>query len=191
MMDKKNKIILMTLAIITFLVALLGATFAYFSAISRSKPQIITTSSLSLSLKIEGATHVTNIKPTVWSATLSDNEANTDIVKIPFSVTSPAGVKGTYDVDMSTNIPSNGTLTGGSANDVKYKLYKGTTMVKEGSFSASFNEQIISGSEIVENTVLNDSYKLYVYIENKNEEQNTLQNIDITINLTASATQTD
>ena len=103
-MDKKNKIILTVLAVLTLFIAILGATFAYFSAVSKSKPQIITTSSLSLSVTLKGSTHVTNIKPTTW-VNKTSAEDNKDIAKIPFSVTAPAGVKATYNINMSTKIP--------------------------------------------------------------------------------------
>jgi len=190
-MDKKNRITLIVLAILSLLVATIGATFSYFSAVSRSKPQIITTSSLSFHLQIEGTTHVTNIKPTAWSNTLSDNETNTDIAKIPFKVTTKSGVKGNYDVIMSTAIPSNDKLTGGNASDIKYKLYKDETKIKEGSFSENFSEELITDSEILPNVTSNDKYKLYVYIEDNNDEQNSLQNISFIIDLNGKATQTE
>ncbi len=191
-MDKKNKKILTVLAVLTLLVALVGATFAYFSATSKSEPQIITTSSLSISVTLKGSTHVTNIKPTTWTSTAAA-QTNKDIAKIPFSVTSPAGVKATYDINMSTKIPSNSALTGGSASDVKYKLFKDgeATAIKEGSFSADFSESIITGAAIDEGSALNDAYVLYVYIENKDVAQNTLQAVDFSINITGTANQID
>lgn len=191
-MDKKNKTILTVLAVLTLLVALLGATFAYYSATSKSEPQIITTSSLSLSVTLKGSTHVTNIKPTTWTST-NAAKTNEDIVIIPFSVTAPAGVKATYDINMSTKIPSNSALTGGSASDVKYKLFKDgeAAALKEGSFSANFSETIINDATINEGSALNDAYVLYVYIENKDAEQNTLQDVDFSINITGTADQID
>lgn len=191
-MDKKNKTILTVLSVLTLLVALLGATFAYYSATSKSEPQIITTSSLSLSINIDGSINVDNIKPTNW-VSLASAQTNKDITRIPFTVSSPAGVKAVYSVNMDTVIPSNSELTGGDASDIKYKLFKDgeTTPLKEGSFSSNFNEQIITNSEIALNTPLNDKYVLYVYIENENAEQNTLQNISFSINLTGRADQVE
>lgn len=192
-MDKKNRTILTVLAVLTLFIALLGATYAYFSATSKSEPQIITTSSLSLAVTLKGSTHVTNIKPTTWSTNMSNNESNVDIAKIPFKVSTSAGVKAYYDITMSTAIPSNTSLSGGNATDVKYKLFKSgeTTALKEGNFSASFNEKIISDAPIEDGVELNDEYDLYVYIENKDEAQNTLQNIDFSINISGNAKQID
>jgi len=191
-MDKKNQTILTVLAALTLLVALLGATFAYFSATSKSEPQIITTSSLSLNVSIKGETHVTNIKPTTWVSTTAA-ETNEDIAIIPFTVTTPAGVKAVYSINMSAVVPSNISLTGGSASDVKYKLFKSdaTNPTKEGSLAADFNEDIIIDAPITEGIALNDAYVLYIYIENKDVVQNTLQDIDISINLIGTADQID
>lgn len=191
-MDKKNQRILTVLAVITLFVVLLGATFAFFSATSKSEPQIITTSSLSLNVSIKGSTHIENIKPTTWT-NIGAAETNKDISKIPFAVTAPKGVKATYDIKMETQIPSNTTLSGGSATDVKYKLFKlgENTALKEGSLGANFSENILTSIAITEGVELNDQYILYVYIENKNSEQNTLQNIDFSVNLTGSANQID
>ena len=192
-MDKKNRIVLTVLASLTLVIALIGATFAYFSAVSQSEPQVITTSSLNLSVAINGSTHITNIKPTTWSSDLSQNDVNVDIVRIPFTVSSSSRLNGNYNINMTTQIPSNSQLSGGSASDVKYKLFKNgeTTPLKEGSLSSDFNEDIITMAPITADSTLNDTYILYVYIENKNEAQNTLQNIDFSIILNGSADQTD
>lgn len=190
-MDKKNKLILTVLAVLTLFIALIGATFAYFSAVSQSKPQVITTSSLSLLVTISGSSNVTNIKPTTWSSNMEDNENNKDVAKIPFTVTSNSKVNGTYDVTMTTNIATNSALTGGDVSDIKYKLYKDNVKVKEGSLSANFNEKVITNGVIALNDNLNDSYKLYIYIENKPNAQNILQNINFTVNLSGNANQTE
>ena len=192
-MEKKEKehIILTVLAIISLLIAITGATFAYYSAISKSKPQIITTSSLTFSLNISGSTHVTNIKPTKWSNVISENETNVDIAKIPFSVTAFAGVKSTYDITMSTKIPLNQSLAGGSESDIKYKLYKDNVKIKAGNFISDFMEKIVSDVDMEMDKTITEYYKLYVYIEENNEAQNSLQNIDFTIMLDGRANQTE
>ena len=191
-MEQRDKTILTILGALTLLVALLGATFAYFSATSQSEPQIITTSSLSLNVSIKGETHIENIKPTTWTSKAAA-ESNSDIAKIPFYVTANAGVKATYDIKMGANVPSNSLLTGGSASDIKYKLFKNgeNTIVKEGNLNSNFSDNIVVASPIEEGKILNDEYILYIYIENKNVEQNSLQDIDISISLTGTADQVE
>ena len=76
----KGKIALTVIGAATLLTALVGATFAYFSATSTTTTQTVTTANLNLSITADGdATHVTNIKPTTWSDTMSDNTTNADI----------------------------------------------------------------------------------------------------------------
>ena len=76
MIDKKNRTILMVLAILTLLVTTIGATFAYFRMVSQSKPQIITTTSLSINIGIKGSMHIKDISPTTWSSNMKENENN-------------------------------------------------------------------------------------------------------------------
>jgi len=188
--DERNKKTLLILWILTFLIALIGATFGYFSATSESDPQIITTQSLSVGVAIEGATNVDKIKPTTWNATdMSVNENNTDITVIPFRVTSTSGINGTYTIDMSTNITENALHEGGSASDIKYRVYKGSTQIGNvGSFTTGdFKVEIVNGD--IAETGINDQYKLYVYIENKDEKQNKLQGISFDIVLSGTASQ--
>ena len=191
-MEKKNRTILTVLWVSTLFITLVGATLAYYSAVHKSKPQVITTSSLSLSVTTKGSMHVENIKPTTWTSVASAAN-NTDISKIPFTVTAPAGAKAIYDINLSTSIPINPELSGGSVSDIKYKLFKTgeKTPLKEGSLSANFSEDIIVDSPINEGEVLNDSYMLYIYIENRQAEQNMLQDIDSSIKITGSADQID
>ena len=189
-LDDRTKKILTILWAITLIVALIGATFGYFSATDKTDPQIITTQNLGVSLTIEGATNVDNIKPTTWDTNLANNDTNEDIVKIPFKIKSTSRVNGTYTINMSTNITENALLNGGSASDIKYKLYKDNTEIKTGSFTTGdFNEEIANGT-ISKDSDLNDEYMLYIYIENKDETQNKLQNIQFSITLSGNASQT-
>jgi len=191
-MDKENKTGLTILWILTLIITLVGAAFAYYSATSTSEPQVITTSSLSISVTLKGSTNVNNIKPTTWTS-LAEAETNSDIAKIPFVVSTTAGVKGIYSVNMKATIPSNSSLTGGSASDVKYKLFRDgeTSVLKEGSLSTNFSENIIIDVPITEGIASNDNYNLYIYIDNKDEAQNTLQGISMSIGLTGTANQID
>ena len=115
--EEKNKKTLLILWIITLIITLIGATFGYFSAISETEPQIITTQSLNVGLAIEGATNIDKIKPTKWNETnMNANDTNTDITVIPFRIYSDSGLDGTYTIDMSTNITENDLYEGGSAS---------------------------------------------------------------------------
>jgi len=191
--DNRNRVTLMILWILTFLIALIGATFGYFSAISKSDEQIITTGkALSVAVAINGASNVTNISPTTWNTTdMSENEKNTNIAILPFSVTSTSRVNGTYTINMSTNITENELFEGGSASDITYKLYQDGRFVTEGNFnSGAFSKDITTGT-IKTTSDLNDNYKLYIYIDEKNIPQNKLQNISFKVTIGGTAQQTN
>ncbi len=201
--NMKGKIALTVIGAATLLVALAGATFAYFSATSTTETKTITTSNLNLTVAANGdATHVSNIKPTAWTSA-ADTATNEDIAVIPFKVTGTSSTNGTYVINMQTDITLNaGTvvetqggeaveLSGGSVSDVKYRLYKdGQEIIGETAFSASTNVDIVTNGTITADVALNDEYVLYVYILNDEENpQNKLQGIDFTITLGGSAAQ--
>lgn len=200
--NMKGKIALTVIGAATLLVALAGATFAYFSATSTTETKTITTSNLNLTVAANGAaTHVSNIKPTTFTSA-SDAESNDDIAIIPFKVTGTSSTNGTYVVNMQTNIAlNNGTvvetqggeaveLKGGEVADVKYRLYKnGAEIIGETAFEVTTNEDIVTNGIITANEALDDEYVLYVYIKDSNKDQNKLQGIDFTITLGGSAVQ--
>ena len=128
MIDKKNRTILMILGFLTIIITMIGATFAYFKAVSQSEPQILTTTSLSINIGIKNSLNVKNITPTTWSENMDDNLNNENIAHIPFVVSSDSKIKALYGVNMTTNIKPNNTLTGGEASDIKYVLYKNLDM---------------------------------------------------------------
>lgn len=195
--NMKGKIALTVIGAATLLVALAGATFAYFSATSVTEERTVTTSNLNLNVAINGSSaHVTNIKPTTWTS-LDAAATNADISKIPFKVTGESSTNGTYVVNMQTSIALNpGTdadgkaLVGGEVGDIKYRLYKGDQeVIGETAFTASTNVDIVTNGAITAGTALNDEYMLYVYIKDNSGDQNKLQAIDFTITLGGSASQ--
>ena len=188
--DNKNKVTLIVLWVLILLVVSIGATFAYFRAVAESKPQIITTEGLTFNLDIEGSTNVDDIKPTIWNeSNLTANENNEDVTVIPFKVYSSTGVKGIYKVRMTTNITENDLYEGGSAEDIKYKVYNGSNLIKSGNFTTgNFDVEIVNG--VISDNGINDNYRLYVYIENKNTVQNKLQGISFIVKLIGTAEQT-
>lgn len=200
--NTKGKIALTVIGAATLLVALAGATFAYFSATSTTETKTITTSNLNLTVAANGAaTHVSNIKPTKWTS-VDAVASNEDIAVIPFKVTGTSSTNGTYVVNMQTDITLNPStvvetqggqavgLKGGEVADVKYRLYKnGKEIIGETAFEAATNKDIVTNGVITANNALNDEYVLYVYIKDNDSDQNKLQGINFTITLGGSAVQ--
>lgn len=207
--NRKGKIALTVIGAATLLVAMTGATFAYFSATSKTTTQTVTTSSLNLTVSYNGEdSNVKNIKPTTWAADAEGkvaeaNTTNKDIIKFPFKVTGESSSAGTYKVNLQTSIAlNNGTvveeqgqdpvsLTGGEISDIKYRLYKadGTPVGAEQSFAETTNTDIISNGAITANVALDDQYVLYIYISKTEQPQNKLQGINFTVTLGGSASQ--
>jgi len=202
--DMKGRVTLTVIGAATLLVALAGATFAYFSATSTTTTQQVTTSNLNLNVAANGdATHVTNIKPTTWDESVMENNiSNEDVVQIPFKVTGTSSIDGTYAVDLETVISLNaGTvvenqggeaveLKGGDVSDIKYRLYDGDEeIIGETAFEATTKHQILKDKPIIANQQLIDTYVLYVYVKDSGDDQNKLQDIDFTITLNGKATQ--
>ena len=189
MEENKHKILMTVIGVGTLLVALAGATFAFFSATDSAELHEVTTSQLNLTVtENDATTHVTNIKPTA---------------------------AGTYNVTMTaprlklnTGKDAAGVaLVGGSLEDVMYKVYKvnGSTYeeVKVDAVAAAGNLstldtnvpegttitpiQIIKDATIT--STLNDHYVVFVYIQNKTAAQNQLQGLDFDISVTGSASQ--
>ena len=191
MIDKKNRTILMILGVLTIIITMVGATFAYFKAISQSEPQILTTTSLNINIGIKGSLHVKDISPTTWSNNMNDNTNNKNVAVIPFVVSGDSKIKANYGVTMTTIISPNNELEGGKVSDIKYVLYRNGNYLTRGDFSETFKERIVDDGKITLNGNLKDEYVLYVYIEKTNEPQNSLQEIDFTINLMSDANQVE
>ena len=148
-----NKVVLTIIGLAILVVATIGATFAYFSATSKTVNQNVTTGELKVATTSTVANN-TNLKPT---DVMDNNDSNADIAKITLSVdtTGTSITTGTYDIQLTTTgielkdqIDSSSTeggkidLVGGKLEDVKWALYKaseddpakGTDEVAKGTF---------------------------------------------------------
>lgn len=211
MEDNNHKILLTVIGAGTLLVALAGATFAYFSATNTTETQTVTTSIVDLSVETDTNTnHVENIKPTTWDENdMTKNIDNKDIAKVSFKVTSDSTAGGTYNIDLTAPglaLKEEGTdaagnpieLIGGSLNDVKYKLYSFDgenytavdgaegTLVNPETAKTIINEKAIDSTTISEN---GDRYVIFVYIENSDDDQNQLQGVSFDVVVEGSASQ--
>ena len=191
MEGNKHKVLLTVIGAGTLLVALAGATFAYFSATSTTTTRTVTTSSMDLTVAADtNTTHITNIKPTTWDENdITQNVGNADIAKVSFKVTSSSTAAGTYQISMTAprlalnsgtvveQEPAEGeeaeevALNGGSLDQVMYKVYKvsGNTYTPVTATQAtgtlaepSVEKLIVTGAPI--GSSLNDQYVIFVCI---------------------------
>lgn len=190
MENKSNKVLLTVIGAATLLVAMVGATFAYFSAQGTSAKQEITTGSSSMSITAS-KNAVSNIKPTTFDKTAADNGTNTDIVKIDLSVTGNSTSAGKYTVSMDEPDITIGNIDGdsGVVGDIKYTVYEGSTQkVAPKSFTGSATVTDLLSDVSYAKGDISGSYTVYVWIDNKNADQNNLQNISFNLTFNVDAT---
>lgn len=191
MENSKNSVLLTVLGVCTLLVALVGATFAYFTATSTSADQNVQTGRLEVQSTLS-ATSQSQIKPTTFTSATADT--NDDIAKFGFNVkgenTTVTG--GTYDIQLLGAASGVGSEENkGTSADIEYALYKGNastgTIVKTGSFSTITSATIINDVSQSLTASTNDNYTLYVYIKETNKNQDNLQNVTISATMNAIA----
>ena len=174
----------------TLLVAVVGATFAYFSATGESTKQSVTTGSAAISI-LASDNVVKDIKPTSFvSKTAAD--ANTDIEKIKLTMSGTGTTSGYYTISMNQPEITLNTaegLTGGQISDIKYAIYgeDGNQIGTTGSFTGAGTGSVDLVSDVfyAEAEDITEIYTVYVWIENSDGPQNQLQ--DRTFNLTFTA----
>ena len=193
------------IVIATLLIAVVGASFAYFSATSSSTPQNVKTGKLVVSTTT-GSVQGTNIRP-VESSALDEPwasiKANGNIVKIPITVSTSGTTITTSnedkiiaDLDIYLTAVSGfnkETYTNGEPSDIKWKLVKSSdgSGTETGSFDKTISEyKLTSTSPIpVTSDVTDYEYTLLIYIENKDSNQNDLQNITLSATVRADVNQ--
>ena len=192
--NNANKVLLTVIGIAVLVVATIGATFAYFSATGGTATQNVQTGELKVAAT-SSLTQGKSIKPTAWSSTITENDANADIAKVGLSVVTDGTTisTGVYKVSLTTTgIALNDTdgKTGGALSDVKWALYEGETEKATGDFTSgnATNLELIKNVAIPAGTNT-DNYTLYIWIENKDSQQDQLQGLTITAKLVVDAAQ--
>lgn len=192
-MENKNKVLLTVIGVATLLVALVGATFAYFSATDDSETVEITTGAATIVISAEN-NKVSNIKPTTFVKSTADDGTNKDVVRIKLDVTGSSDVAGSYNITMKE--PAITLEEGaGQVSDIMYAVYKdgSNTAEKTASFTGTATPEGEAGTVIVENATFTggeiaDTYYVYVYVNNRDVEQNNLQNLNFKLTFAANAT---
>lgn len=200
-MENPNRTLLTIVGVATILVAIIGASFAYFSANSTSSTQEVTTGKLMLTAA-SGSTGNLNISPTTFS-NVSEAAADPNIAKITLEVVTDGTTisTGKYKITFSTtgialntgNDANGDSLVGGSLSDIKWALYDTTDSSSPkgtGTFESGNATDLVAVDNILfpmgNNT---DNYILYIWIENTDQPQNKLQELTITATMEAIALQ--
>jgi len=206
MENNRNSVVLTVICACTLLVALVGASFAYFTATSApTASQNVQTGELHITASLS-RTVSTLIKPTEYSQATA--EENSDVAKLTLEVkganTTVTDAK--YYLTMIGNVTkSDGsvidTTKGGEKSDVKWVLINTTgkdiatgTVVADGDFStlaSGLPATLVKSGEsaylanLTGTTV--DTYALLIYIDESGSPQDNLSEVKISASMTAKA----
>ena len=206
MEDNRNNVLLTVIGVATLLVALVGASFAYFTATSTpTAEQSVQTGELKIAASLSREVS-SLIKPTDYSQ--DGAEANDDVAKLKLTVNGT----GTTVTDAKYYLTMLGSVTkadgsaidttkGGEKSEIKWVLVNTTNttiangeVIASGDFStltADLPGSVIkkSGSAYLANLsgTTEDEYTLLVYIEESGNVQDNLSEVKISASMTAKA----
>ena len=203
MENKRNNTILTFVAVATLLVAVVGASFAYFSATGTGDTQNVASGELKVAVT-SGSVTGASIKPVASTLTeVDDLYASSDVVKLPVTVTTTGTtVAADYDISMTwagVELDTEGGKTGGSLGDIKWMLISGTdgsgTKIDEGDLSAGNGTTKLTTTrrdvtvQASASTAQVDEYTVLVYITDTGAVQDQLQGLSISATASVEAKQ--
>ena len=194
--NKRNtSIVLTVIGIATLLIALVGATFAYFSATSGSDPQNISTGNLTISSTL-GTSPNNQIIPTKWvSATAAKSDRNIASFTLTVNGTGTTVADALYDISLTAAVslveatPGEDEEIGGEISDVKYALVNSSdNVIEQNTFSgASISNLKLNDAGFPLTNDTADTYTLYIWIEENDLNQDKLQGATVSASLVADA----
>ena len=196
MENKRNNVLLTIIGVATLLVAIVGASFAYFSASGGTATQDVNTGTLKISA-VAGAVNGSNIKPVLPAniSTLEAKLAHADVVKLPITVnTTGTNISSEYNIFLTVSGLELNTEAGegGAIEDINWELVQDdTTPIASGTFDADNVTKLKLNDEAINivNGGTTDEYKLLIYINDTTKVQDQLQGLQITAFATVEAKQ--
>lgn len=175
-------------ALILFLIVFgIGRGYAYFSARSETTSETVTTATYDVTIENDAILRANNIVP------ISSGDITTKATELPFTITNTSTGPIIAEISLTNITMSNGL----NDENFKWSLYSDGVKIAEDSFynvtNKIVNEDNISISEIIltNNVDINTTkdYKLYIWIEETGNPQNTLQNSTFEGKITVNAIQ--
>ena len=207
-----NNVILTTLSIITLLVAIIGASIAYFSVVSETNQQI-KTGELMIS-SVTGSVVGKNIEPILSSELnepwVSDNknistiQNNKDIIKLNVNVDTSGTTLTTNNTDkviadldlylMAIAGWGEAEYTNGVPSDIKWKLVESDTgkEINSGEFNQLFSEIKLTNNTnplSITSDVTSYDYTLLIYVLENHKDQTDLQGLKLSAKVRAEVKQ--
>lgn len=193
-MENQNKVLLTVIGAATLLVAVVGATFAYFSAIGEETEVTVQTGSSQITIQASKDV-VENIRPATWTTRAAADADTANFEKFTLTMGGAVSGSGTYTISMNKPEIAIKNIAGdkGDLSDIRYAIFKGseTTAVKEGSFAdATFTAGKVDlvVNEAYSAPAVTGEFTVYVWIENEDADQNNLQEVSFKLTFAANAT---
>ncbi len=202
---KDSNILLIIIAIATLLVAIIGATFAYFSATSEAIQQDITTGRLNIAVT---STEVSqkNIKPTDFDGDDANIESalkNNDIAQLSFTVDpTDTTIDAYYSIYLTTTSEDKldnliDEEDNGIPSDINWALVKVTegdsttySVLDNGTFGGDMTDYRLNTNPIsITSPISEDKYILLIWIQENNEPQDNLQGLTLNATIKVEANQ--
>ena len=190
--NKSQRTFLITLGIATIVVALIGATFAYWSweTASTQRTAVSFTIGNGFSCSADGGGNITSSDVQLMPTTCDDT---THAIKRTVKVSTTQSSGKTIYLDMGLKVNSIGTGLANSSN-FKYALTTSATSCNSGIVASGTFQGTTSNSEVgllntkrYQTATTNDTYYLWVWLD-KAETSTSTQNQTFNISLTGSCT---
>jgi len=172
--NMKSTLIISTL--IALIVLGIGIGYAYFAAQGTTISQQITSGNLSVGF------NTTNILRTSGLIPIKASDVDSKATLIEFSVQNKGDITGYFDISL-TELTIDNEL---KDSYFKWRLQEGDTVISEGNFVVADNTKLLQRSIKIEKTITKN-YKLLVWLEESNQDQNHMQNKSLTAKVTVDA----
>lgn len=192
--NKNGNIVLTVLGVATLLVAIAGASFAYFTATATTTDQAVSTGVLKVSATA-GAVQGANIKPVKSTdiENIEEKKSNPDVVKIPIAVnTTDTTIDATFDMYMTaTGLADSGSYTEGVPEDIKWELIgSDDSTLGSGTFGGSTTDLKLNTAPVsITSGTTTYNYTLLVYILDTEAVQDDLQGLTLSATVRVDAKQ--
>lgn len=178
--NKRKEKTIIIVSVIAIVLSVIGISYAYFSAISRSEVKTVKTGILSL--KFDDSTSIINSNNII---PISEDQILTKSTKKTFTIKNTGTSTQYVDINL-TNI----VATGLKVYDLKWALYEGNNKITTGNFASISDETKIN---LTNNVKLEKDetkvYNLYIWIQETNKPQDSLQNKTLTAIIQAKGNQ--
>jgi len=159
-----TKVMLLISTIIAILVLTIGFAFAYFGATGSTSAQRITSGELSINFESTNILRATRLIP------ITEDQVETTASEINFTVKNNGSLNGYFDIYL-TEVDISDELKDAY---FKWRLYEGDSIIAEGNFLDIGTEKLLKGN-IGLTKSQTKSYKILVWLEESNTNQNHMQ----------------